>query len=879
MRKLFTGDIRRITSNIISIIILIGLVVIPALFTWFNVTASWDPFDNTKNLKFAVASVDEGYSSDLMPVKMKLGDQVIGQLRANSQLDWTFTTKDKAIEGTKAGTYYAAVIIPKDFSRNMMTFFSSDAKHATLEYYTNEKKNAVAPKVTGQGADQISKEVNEMFARTITSTALSVANGLSKQLDSSDARERLTTFNGNINDLASQLNDSATNVDAYASLIDVSETLLSSSSTLLNNASNDAGKSLKQLNKAGGSVKNVSGALDTATSALSQALNASSAGNGAIAADIGNAFDSAGKSSADVSATIRKQAGLIGDQAAQYQKIRDSLASISGVPSDTLTILDNIITQQKALQTALNTSANDLDAKTGDAAGQHEQIVGLANQSKTAIDGLNTNLSKTLKPQIASITSSLSSVSGALGSGGTDLNNSVTALNATANQASSKLKQARATLSDTSTTLSDASGKLTTFSQQLTEALNSGDMAKVKKLLSGDPDKLAATLAAPVALKRNAVFPVENFGTSLTPFYTFIPLWVGSLLIALTIKTNVSRETRRKLGEIGSGAGWSWIRKRRRQRNRKSTNQAKATGDITAINSASTAPISDIVAGSSARTGNDSATASTSARTAAASDYEDTPVFDSPIATTGIDGTATQRTDFFKANANAHPDANSAAKIISPDSKSVPVDDADNNDTQHIATGETAAEQSALPDNESVPIDDAGRLFDEPKPYQLFLGRFGIFAFISLLQSTFSCAGTLLFLRVHAVHPMLFMLAGWVSGLVYAFVIYTLVACFGTIGKALTVIVLVMQISGSSGTYPLQVLPKFVQIINPFLPATHSIQAARAAIAGIYQGDFWIQMGIVLIYAAVMLVIGLIMPKPSKFNTWFSGQMERTKLI
>ncbi|MDF7640136.1 YhgE/Pip domain-containing protein [Bifidobacterium sp. ESL0784] len=797
--KLFTGDIRRITSNIISIIILMGLVVIPALFTWFNVTASWDPFGNTKNLKFAVASVDEGYSSDLMPVKMKLGDQVIGQLRANSQLDWTFTTKDKAIEGTKAGTYYAAVIIPKDFSRNMMTFFSSDAKHATLEYYTNEKKNAVAPKVTGQGADQISKEVNEMFAKTITSTALSVASGLSKQMDSSDARERLTTFNGNINDLASQLNDSATNVDVYASLIDISQTLLSSSSALLNNASSDAGKSLKQLNKAGGNVKDVSDALDTATSTLSQALNASSSSNAAIGTDIGNALDSAGKSSADVSATLRKQAGLIGDQAAQYQKIRDTLAGLPSPPTEALKTLDGIIARQNALQTTLNTSASDLDAKTGDATAQREQIVGLANQSKTAIDGLNTNLSKTLKPQIASITSSLSSVSGTLGSGASDLNNSMTDLNNTANQANGKLKQARATLADTSATLSDASSKLTTFSQQLTNALNSGDMAKVKKLLSGDPDKLAATLAAPVALKRNAVFPVENFGTSLTPFYTFIPLWVGSLLIALTIKTNVSRETRRKLGEASSGTGWSWLHRRRRQKN---------PGTKT---------------------------------NAAIADKADTLVLSNPI-------------------------------------------DANNETTQPIDTTDTRVEAKtfaspASPEDESVSIDDAGRLFDEPKSYQLFLGRFGIFALISLLQSTFSCAGTLLFLRVHAVHPMLFMLAGWVSGLVYAFVIYTLVACFGTIGKATTVIILVMQISGSSGTYPLQVLPKFVQVINPFLPATHSIQAARAAIAGIYQGDFWIQMGIVLVYAAVMLVIGLIMPKPSKFNTWFSGQMERTKLI
>lgn len=843
--KLFTGDIRRITSNIISIIILMGLVVIPALFTWFNVTASWDPFGNTKNLKFAVASVDEGYSSDLMPVKMKLGDQVIGQLRANSQLDWTFTTKDKAIEGTKSGTYYAAVIIPKDFSRNMMTFFSSDAKHATLEYYTNEKKNAVAPKVTGQGADQISKEVNEMFARTITSTALSVANGLSKQLDSSDARGRLTTFNGNINDLASQLNDSATNVEAYASLIDISQTLLSSSSTLLNNASNDTGKSLKQLNTAGNSVKDVSGALNTATSTLSQALSASSASNAAIGTDIGNAFDGAGKSSADVSATIRKQAGLIGDQAAQYQKIRNTLAGLPVPPTEALATLDNIIARQKALQTALNTSANDLDAKTGNATQQLEQIVGLANQSKTAIDGLSTNLSATLKPQIASITSSLSSVSAGLNTGAADLNDSVTALNKTANQASNKLKQAQATLSDTSTTLSDASGKLTTFSQQLTEALNSGDMAKVKKLLSGDPDKLAATLAAPVALKRNAVFPVENFGTSLTPFYTFIPLWVGSLLIALTIKTSVSRETRRKLGEAGSGAGWSWMRKRRHQRSRKPANRTKATGTTTSPNNANAAPITSIAAGP--YVGTDNAEVDTSAVKAATSDNEDTLVLDSPIT---ADDAITQHMDSFKTG----PDA-------------------------HGSTVANAAAESISPNDESVPIDDAGRLFDEPKPYELFLGRFGIFAFISLLQSTFSCAGTLLFLRVHAVHPMLFMLAGWVSGLVFAFVIYTLVACFGTIGKAVTVIVLVMQISGSSGTYPLQVLPKFVAVINPFLPATHSIQAARAAIAGIYQNDFWIQMGIVLIYAAVMLVIGLIMPKPSKFNTWFSGQMERTKLI
>lgn len=150
--KLFVGDIRRITSNVVSIIIVIGLVVIPGIFTWFNVAASWDPFANTGNLKFAVANEDDGYRSDLIPVKINIGDQVVNTLRSNDQLDWTFTTKKEAINGTKSGEYYAAVVIPKNFSTRMMTFFASDGDHAEIAYYNNEKKNALAPKITGQGA-------------------------------------------------------------------------------------------------------------------------------------------------------------------------------------------------------------------------------------------------------------------------------------------------------------------------------------------------------------------------------------------------------------------------------------------------------------------------------------------------------------------------------------------------------------------------------------------------------------------------------------------------------------------------------------------------------------------------------------------------------
>ena len=214
--KLFVGDVRRLTSNIVSIIIVIGLVVIPGLFSWFNVSASWDPFANTGNLKFAVANDDEGYKSDLIPVKISIGDQVVNTLRANDQMDWTFTTKKEAIDGTKSGKYYAAVVIPKDFSTRMMTFFTADGDHATLTYYNNEKKNALAPKITGQGADTVAAQINEMFSATLTSTALNIASQLADELDKPKSQATLTNFSNNMNNFANTLNDTSSALTTFS---------------------------------------------------------------------------------------------------------------------------------------------------------------------------------------------------------------------------------------------------------------------------------------------------------------------------------------------------------------------------------------------------------------------------------------------------------------------------------------------------------------------------------------------------------------------------------------------------------------------------------------------------------------------------------------
>ena len=101
--EIFRRDIKRIKNNVIAMIVIMGITVVPCLYAWFNIAASWDPYKNTGNLKVAVASVDKGYEGSLIPLELNMGDQVLTSLRSNSQLDWVFTRKKKAVSGVKSG--------------------------------------------------------------------------------------------------------------------------------------------------------------------------------------------------------------------------------------------------------------------------------------------------------------------------------------------------------------------------------------------------------------------------------------------------------------------------------------------------------------------------------------------------------------------------------------------------------------------------------------------------------------------------------------------------------------------------------------------------------------------------------------------------------
>ena len=209
---IFTGDLKKLQHNTIACIVLIGLVIVPSLYAWFNIDASWDPYGNTGNLKVAVANTDLGYRGDLFPIELNLGEQVVSALRENHQLQWIITGEADAIEGVKRGEYYAALILPDTFSTDMMSLFSGDIRKTEILYYLNEKENAIAPKITDKGADAVRKQIDTVFTETITEISLDMTKSLSSVVNQ---REGVQIEQN----MVQAIEDAADQIDAVSAMI------------------------------------------------------------------------------------------------------------------------------------------------------------------------------------------------------------------------------------------------------------------------------------------------------------------------------------------------------------------------------------------------------------------------------------------------------------------------------------------------------------------------------------------------------------------------------------------------------------------------------------------------------------------------------------
>lgn len=726
-------DLSRIRGSVVALIVAVGLVIVPTLYAWFNIAGSWDPYGNTGNLKVAVANSDNGYMSDLIPVRVNIGDTVVSALRENDQLDWRFVSESDAVEGVRSGEYYAAVVIPENFSSRMMTVFSSDAEHAEIVYYENQKANAIAPRVTDKAASTVRQQIDETFAKTISDVGLATTSSLLEFMDGDQIAAYAGNLSGTLAGAITTLRDASGSVDEFAGLLQSSTGLLDSTSDLLASAgaANEDAEALVGDAKTG--LSGMHDALDAAVAAINQSLKDSAGDYDAAAKAIDEAF---GAADAHVSLTVTQLRDASADVAKRASDMRDVQDNILAVERDVegsnlpeklkaelvqkidivANTVGNVANQQELLAKHLSDAAASLETGAADARAKAQAVKDGIAGAKGNIGGVKDSYNATLKQQISDLSDAVADVTRRGSDMADDLGATVTDLSHAASALSDDLAGAHEVLAGASADLVSAADDLQRLKEGLDTAVTSGDLDRVRELIGSDPAALADALAAPVALDRQAVYHIKNYGSAMAPFYTTLSIWVAGIVLAAMLKANVDEADVKALGN--------------------------------------------------------------------------------------------------------------------------------------------------------------------PRLHELYLGRYAFFALLAFAQATLVCAGDLLFFGIQCEHPFQFMLVGWLAGFVFSNMIYTLTVSFGDIGKAIAVVLLVMQVAGSGGTFPIEMTADFFQAVYPFLPFTHAINAMHAAMAGAYGMEFWIELGTLSLYLIPSLALGLVFRRPViRANRWIIEKLEETKLM
>lgn len=550
--EIFRRDIKRIKNNVIAMIVIMGITVVPCLYAWFNIAASWDPYKNTGNLKVAVASVDKGYEGSLIPLELNMGDQVLTSLRSNSQLDWVFTSKKKAVSGVKSGKYYAAIVIPENFSTDMMSLFSENISKPSITYYSNAKENAIAPKVTDKGASAIQRQVNEVFIETISDTVITSFKAVTNVADQNGVESIAGNLANNLDQIGSDLNVASATLSSFAGMTTSAQQLLDTTGTFLKETQNRSDKTTDALKTTKKSFNGIEGTINGATDGVNEALNSGKEFYSQMSGIIDSAFASNSQSAADVAATLNTLASSVEKVTAAYQSLQNSVDDmadkVSGLGNTKLNaLLGNIsgklgetIATQTELKNQLQSTASSLTDASGTAIQNKAELDKLVKESADSLANVKSDYEKNVKNSLDKLSKSMGDTSSSLGSLMDQLDASVDGVYDLSSSASADLTQINKALDHSCKLLDKASGKISETTGKISQMQSGGDFSQLEELISGDSSVIGEFLAAPVSLKTNQVYKIENYGSSMAPFYSTLSIWIGGIVLVAMLKTGVS---------------------------------------------------------------------------------------------------------------------------------------------------------------------------------------------------------------------------------------------------------------------------------------------------------------------------------------------------
>ena len=517
--NIFRADWQRLTASVVAVVVMLGLCLVPCLYAWFNILSNWDPYgpDSTGNIKVAVASEDAG--AELLGLHLNIGSLVLDGLKSNDQMGWVFVDdQETALEGVYAGDYYAALIVPEDFTDDFVSLLDGALEHPQIQYFENEKKNAIAPKITSKAKTAVQEEINSTIVEKVAdalTTASSVFRALG--LDSQDIADGLVeklqdgrTQLGQLRDILLSLDDVMDNADGL--LAAASVTVDDVNGVLVNAADTVSGI---------GSM--ISTGTDIADGASADALA------------VLNAVD---QSLADLEEKLR-QWGTEEDptllQQALARQIDDAISRLTTLKplapqlSSQIDAAVSALTQLRELVMA-GIGTDVKDALLDQLAQARQNIRAAALQTNQNVnDYIHSKNDKALAA-LDAVRDLLRSGTGKLGE-----------LSGTLEGYAAALGQSQTTLAAGAALADTVSGYLAELEADVRRVTDSAAFREFCDMLDNDPDSLSDYLSSPVQLNTEIAYEIGDYGSAMAPFYTVLALFVGSLLASVMIKVPVTQ--------------------------------------------------------------------------------------------------------------------------------------------------------------------------------------------------------------------------------------------------------------------------------------------------------------------------------------------------
>ncbi|MCR4611392.1 MAG: YhgE/Pip domain-containing protein [Lachnospiraceae bacterium] len=706
--KIFMADARRILTNVVGVVVIIGLSVIPCLYSWFNILSNWDPYveSATSKLSVAVASDDMGISID--DLEVNVGDKIIANLKENSTINWVFPdTSEDAINGVYSGEYYAALVVNDSFSEDIISFLGGNIVHPKISYYENQKKNAIAPKITDKVQSTVQEEVNSAFVSTIAKVLLEAS-----EFVVADEHETSLTDSAieKMQDLDSDLTTVITILDSFISLTDSTNAVMDAASEITDelDAMKDTAKSMTDVAKT--TADTTKSAIDTSSDMVNSSVEQVKGQLKSLDALIGDLTNSITVNTEVTDAQIKslittneaiKQAYDLG-----VKRIRDVNPVIAEDANKVDSDFDKVSQDLQAVMDATDKTAADIPAKLKDAQNN-------INACKSSIETMAKDYDNSVKPQlktsISNIKNSLTEVKNLLNYSSDSINDLAAILDSypdLMNVGKGNLASSRAEVAKMQTELRDLIKDM--------QDLEANDQYQLLvKLIETDPAIIADFIAEPVGINTQPIYPIENNGSAMAAFYIVLSIWLGGLILVAILNTKV---------------------------------------------------------------------------------------------------------------------------LPMPELKNV-------------------------------------------KKYQEFFGRYITFFLVGQIQTNIIVFGCIFYVNMQCVHPVLFWLACSVMSMSFTFFMYSFVYAFGSVGLATCVILLVVQVAGTGGTFPVEVLPMVFQIIYKYMPFAHGMKIVRECIAGMYELDYlWAMLGLIA-YMGVSFLVGLIGMKAKRFEEFIERKIEEQDVI